>query len=295
MNSDGGPRRRLAARILRATASGLGRRPTLELAAVFLGVPALLFAVHLFPGSRAWSLSLAAESPFVDRETLWATFASSYVHVDGSHLLNNVGVYWITMAAVYPLSVVADWRRELAAAVAGYLLAVPLAVSWVSLRTLGEFSDYPSAGFSGINSAFLGFLVVVWFVALAREVDGEDGPAPAWALIPFSLGLAVAFAAPRTAGLLPPAPWIAALFVAFAIAAALGFLRVDGDPRAVDLSGVREFLFVFGLSVVIAGVLGSLVFVAPGTNVYAHLTGFVAGFAFPFLAFVLPRLPADHG
>lgn len=259
---------------------------------MYLAVPALLFAVHLFPGSRAWSLSLAVESPFVDRGTLWTAFASSYVHVGTPHLLNNVGVYWLTVAAVHPLAIAAGWRREFTLAAVGYLLAVPFVVSWVSLRTLGQFSDYPSAGFSGVNSAFLGFLVVVWFVALWRETDGRAALDPTWALVPFSIALGVAFAVPRNAGFLPPDLSISALFFAVAVVGAVGLLRLDGDPRGVDLSGEREFLFVFGMSVVVAGVLGSLVLVAPGTNVYAHLTGFVVGFGVPFLAFVLPRTPS---
>lgn len=291
MNVEGGPRRRLAVRILKATADGVRRRPLAELAAVYLLVPALLFAVHLYPGSGAWTLSLAAESPFSDDGTLWTAFASSYVHVDASHLLNNVAVYWLTAAAIHPLAIAADWRREFGVVAVASLLAVPVAVSWVSVHTLGQFSDHPTAGFSGVNSAFLGFLVVVWFVALARESRGERSVDPTWAFVPFSIALGVAFAAPRNAGFFPPDPPVAALFFSVAAVGAAGLFRLDGDPRRIELPPEREFLFVFGASVVVAGVLGSLVLVAPGTNVYAHLTGFVVGFVVPFLAFVLPRIP----
>ncbi|AUX09535.1 hypothetical protein AArcSl_1909 [Halalkaliarchaeum desulfuricum] len=290
MNWEGGPRRRLTVRILQATAAGVRRRSRWELFAVYFAVPAVLVFIHLVPGTRSWSLSLAAESPFADVTTLWTAFASSYVHVDSAHLLNNVGVYWLTMAAIHPLAVAADWRRELAGAAAGYLLVVPILVSWVSINTLGEFSNYPSAGFSGLNSAFLGFLVVVWFVALASETDAERRIDPTWAVVPFSLALGFAFVVPRNAGFLPPDPSVAALFFLVAAGGAAGLLRLDGDPRGIALSAEREFMFVFGMSVTTAGVLGSLVIVAPGTNVYAHLTGFVVGFGVPFLGFVLPRL-----
>ena len=267
---------------------------------MYLAVPTLLVFVHLLPGTRSWSLSLAVQSPFADGPTLWTAFASSYVHADTSHLLNNVGVYWLTIAAIHPLAVAADWRRELAGAAASYLLAVPLLVSWVSINTLGEFSNYPSAGFSGLNSAFLGFLVVVWFVAIASESKaGSESRSktdrridPTWAVVPFSLALAVAFAVPRNAGFLPPDPSIAALFFLVAAGGAAGLLHLNGAPRWIGLPAEREFMFVFGMSVTIAGVLGSLVIVAPGTNVYAHLTGFVVGFGVPFLGFVLPRLSA---
>lgn len=291
MNWENGPRRRLAVRILQATAAGLRRRPRWELFAVYFAVPALLFVVHLIPGTLSWSLSLSAESPFADGSTLWSAFASSYVHVDAAHLFNNVGVYWLTMAAIHPLAVAADWRRELAGAAVGYLLAVPILVSWVSINTLGEFSNYPSAGFSGLNSAFLGFLVVVWFVALASEEKAKRRIDPTWAVVPFLLALGVAFAVPRNAGFLPPDLSIAALFFLLAAGGAVGLLRLDGDPRGLGLPAEREFMFVFGMSVTTAGVLGSLVVVAPGTNVYAHLTGFVVGFGAPFLGVVLPGLP----
>lgn len=295
VNSGGGPRRRLAIDILRATFSGVRQRPTWELVLVFGMIPALLAVIHRLPGSQTWSLSLAVASPFVDAETLWTAFASSYVHLDARHLLNNIGVYWLTMAAVYPLALVAGWRRQLLHVSLVYLCALPILISWVSVRTLGQISDYPAAGFSGINSAYLGFLIVVLFVALAR-VSSQAGQSESelvstWSVVPFFLAIAVAFAVPRSSGLFSANYTIASVLFVLSVASLVFLLRFDGDPRALSLTKDLEFLFVFGLSVVVAGILGSLVVVAPGTNVFAHLTGFVVGFTYPFVLYDVPQTP----
>ncbi|GAB7091682.1 hypothetical protein JCM18237_19530 [Halorubrum luteum] len=280
--------RRLFGELLAAVRS----RPTAELVAVAVPIPALLVGLAFVPGSEAWRLSLAADGVLESRWTLWTAFASSFVHTSPTHLLDNVVNYWLLVAVAYPLSVIAGWRRRFLYAVLVFLAVVPIASAWVTLAILGELTNAPAAGFSDVNSALLGYLVVIWFVALASErregTDAEPtesvtavptGVDPRWSIVVVFASLAVVFLAPSGVSYFPPVPAAGSLFAVTAAVVAVGLYRAAGHPRVAGLNLVpaRELLYVTGASVVVAGVIGSLVIVPFGSNVYAHLVGYAFG------------------
>ena len=278
-------------------------RPPAEVALVVLPLPALLVVVSAFPGTEAWRLSLAAEGVFESRWTLWTAFASSFVHTSSGHLFDNVVNYWLLLAVAYPLSIVAGWRRRLLYVSLTYLAVVPLVSAWATIVALGGLTDAPTAGFSDVNSAYLGYLVAVWFAALATETDRTSTSAPGsdaahrvesagvdarWSVVVVFASLAVAYVVPSGVSYFPALPAIGALFAAAAAVAAGGLYAAVGRPRVVGigLAPPRELLYVVGASVVFAGVIGSLVVVPFGSNVFAHLVGYVVGFTVPFLGVV---------
>ncbi|WP_241659142.1 rhomboid family intramembrane serine protease [Halorubrum salsamenti] len=276
-------------------------RPPAELALVSLPLPVLLVGVSLLPGAEAWRLSLATEGVFESRWALWTAFASSFVHADPAHLADNVVNYWLLVAVAYPLSVVAGWRRRLLGSVAVYLAVVPLVSAWATIVALGGVTDAPTAGFSDVNSALLGYLVAVWFAALAAESDRSRSEAlagvdPRWSLVVVLASLAFAYLAPSGTGYFPPLPAVGSLFAVGAALAAAALSVAVGRPRVagLDLEPERELLYVTGASVAAAGVIGSLVLVPFGSNVFAHLAGYVVGFAVPFVG-VLADAEADRG
>jgi len=289
-----GPRRALVRRLVRSLVAGVRRSPPADLAVGFLFVPAVLVALQLWPGSAAWRLSLSAEGVFASRWTLWTAFASSFVHSGWPHLLDNLVSYWLVAAALYPLAALAGWRRRLAETALALLSIVPFVSAWASLAVLGPLTDLPASGFSDVAAALLGTLLVVEFVALERLGGARrDADAPRvdarWSGVAFALSLAMAFGAPSRAPYFPRLPVVAALCLLVAGLAAT-YLRLDvGWPRPVDLPEPQELAVVYGACVVGAGVVGSLLLAAPGTNVPAHLAGYVVGFVTPYAAFVLPR------
>ncbi len=281
-------------------------RPPGELLIVVLPLPVLLVIVAVLPESGGWALSLSATGILESRWTLWTAFASSFVHTEAGHLLDNVVNYWLVLAVAYPLSIVAGWRRRLLYAAVTYVVLVPFVSAWATLLAFGGALDAPAAGFSDVNSAFLGYLVVVWFAALSTEAAHGGRPVPEdrsatpstpassvpprprttisgidvrWSFAVVFGSLAVVFLSPSGAGYFPPSPTIALPFVvvAFGTAAYL-FVRV-GRPRiaGLDLPPSRELLYVTGASVGVAGVIGSLVIVPLGSNVFAHLAGYAVG------------------
>ncbi|GAB6878484.1 hypothetical protein JCM17823_07580 [Halorubrum gandharaense] len=280
-------------RLARSVVTAVRSRPPAELAVVFLAVPTMLVAVAAAPGTENWRFSLAAEGVLTGRWTLWTAFASSFVHTSTGHLVDNVVNYWLVMGVAYPLSVIAGWRRRLAVVAVGSLVVVPVVSAWATLVTLGDLTNASAAGFSDLNNALLGYLLVVWFAALATEQPGSaaaegthhQGAAPAvdprWAFVAALASLAVVFAVPSGVTYFPPRPGVAVPLAAGAGGVALHLIRTRGHPRIVglDLSPERELLYVTGASVVVAGVVGSLVVVPFGSNAYAHLVGYLVGLA----------------
>ncbi|SNR25289.1 hypothetical protein [Halorubrum vacuolatum] len=283
--------------LARSAAAAIRSRPPLDLFLVAIPLPLLLVALSVLPGTETWRFSLAAEGVLESRTTLWTAFASSFVHTSGTHLIDNVVNYWLLVGVAYPLSVIAGWRRRLLYSMVIYLTVVPLASAWTTLAILGTVTNAPAAGFSDVNGALLGYLVVVWFVALSREgPSAGDAATPAaadvdarWSIVVALGALTVVFLAPGGVSYFPPLPSIAAAFAIATAVAAVGLLGTVGRPRigGLDLPAARELLYVTAGSVAFAGILGSLVFVPFGSNVYAHLVGFVVGFIVPYVAFVV--------
>ncbi|WP_418281399.1 hypothetical protein [Halorubrum sp. DTA98] len=288
--------------VVTSVIAAIRSRPRAELALVAVPIPTLLVTVSLLPGSDAWRLSLAAEGVLASRWTLWTAFASSFVHTSTTHLVDNVVNYWLLVAVAYPLSAIAGWERRLLYATVVYLAVVPLVSAWATLAVLGAVTNAPAAGFSDVNSALLGYLAVVWFAALATEGRSEDaverptvdGPGPIgvdarWALVLVLASLSLTFLAPSGVDYFPPIPAVGGLFAIGAGLAGIGLFRAVGRPRVVglNLTPARELLYVTGASVAVAGVLGSLVVVPFGSNVYAHLVGYVVGFSVAFLGVVV--------
>jgi hypothetical protein len=301
MSPDGGsPGSPTLRGLLASVLAAVRSRPPAEVALVALPLPALLVGVSLLPGVESWRFSLATESVFESRWALWTAFASSFVHADPAHLADNVVNYWLLVAVAYPLSVVAGWRRRLLGSVAVYLAVVPLVSAWATVVALGGVTDAPTAGFSDVNSALLGYLAVVWFAALAAERDrgGEEaaGVDPRWSVVAVFASLALVYVVPSGAGYFPPLPAVGSLFAVGAVVAAAGLYAAVGRPRVagLDLAPERELLYVTGASVAAAGVIGSLVLVPFGSNVFAHLAGYAVGFAVPFVG-VLADGAAERG
>lgn len=276
--------------LLASVRAAVRSTPPRDLFLITVPLPTLLVAVSLMPGTDAWQLSLATEGVFESRWALWTAFASSFVHTDPVHLVDNVVNYWLLVAVAYPLSIVAGWRRRLLRSVVVYLAVVPLVSAWATIVTLGGVTDALTAGFSNVNSALLGYLVAVWFAALAAECDRVRSETPAgvdprWSVVVAFASLALAYLAPSGAGYFPPLPAVGSLFAVGAVLAAAGLYTAVGRPQVagLDLGPERELLYVTGASVAAAGVIGSLVLVPFGSNVFAHLAGYVVGFTVPFL------------
>lgn len=255
------------------------------------GLPALLTVLWLAPPSNGLAFSLGAESLFESPRTLRSAFTANYVHAGGRHLADNLLNFWVTLFGIYPLVAIAGWQRRFRLSTVSYLLVGPFVITWLTLRMLGPVTDQPSVGFSGITAAFLGFLPVVLAAAASEATDGAVDTA--WAAVPFLLSLTVVFAVPSPP-YFPVQPTVA---VGCCVAGlTLGGVLWHHHP----LRGLGEYnrrldpdyrlAFLIGSTVFVTGVVGALLFVPSGTNVWGHLAGYLVGFSVPYLSFVIGPL-----
>jgi len=142
----------------------------IDIAAV-LAVPVVLVAVQLLPDPVRGALVLNYGSPGVVQ-----AYTTHFVHADWGHLAGNVGVYLVAVALVYLLLIYADARRTFYAGFALVLLFVPFPVSALDLYLVGpEAGDASTRGFSGLASAFVGFVPVAVFVFLRENLSQRVG------------------------------------------------------------------------------------------------------------------------
>ena len=262
--------------------------PLAEQYLLLFALPATLSLSWLLGIGEGLGFSLAADSVTADGRTLLTAFTANYVHVSGRHLFDNLLNFWLTLFGLYPLVAIAGWERQFRRLTVGYLLVVPFVVAWVTLATLGQVTDQPSVGFSGIVAAFLGLLPVVLAAAGGELTDGRLDPA--WSVVPFFASLAVVFAVPSVWYF--PAEPLVALGCGGAGLLAAGLLWWVEPPREIiaaaqPLSADHRLALLIGTTVFVFGVVGALVIVPPGTNVWGHLTGYVVGFLLPYLGYVI--------
>jgi len=159
-----------------------------------------------------------------------------------------------------------------------YLAVVPLVSAWATIVTLGGVTDALTAGFSDVNSALLGYLVAVWFAALAAECDRVRSETPAgvdprWSVVVAFASLALAYLAPSGAGYFRRRPPWGRCSRSERSSPRPGCTPRSGARKWRDSMGPeRELLYVTGASVAAAGVIGSLVLVPFGSNVCSHIS-----------------------
>ena len=262
--------------------------PPVEQYLLLLALPAALSLGWFLGIGEQLGFSLAADSLFADRRTLFTAFTANYVHVSGQHLFDNLLNFWVTLFGLYPLVAIAGWEQQFRRLTVGYLLVVPFCIAWVTLATLGQVTNQLSVGFSGIVTAFLGLVPVVLVAAGSEVTDGEIDPA--WSVVPFTVSLAVVFMMPSV-WYFPAQPLIAAGCLGTGCLAA-GLLWWVEPPAGVvstarSLSPDNRLAFLIGVTVFVFGVAGALLVVPRGTNVWGHLAGYVAGFLLPYLGYVI--------
>lgn len=263
-----------------------------EVLIVMGGIPICLLLIAAMDMSQEWLLQLDSHSIWSDPATFWAAFASSYVHLSTQHLASNILGYILLMGVLYPLSVQAGWKRELAWVTLLSLLFVPFLSSQYSLILDAEISN---GGFSSILSALLAFLVFAWFKTLERWTDLEIQPY--WPMLPISLVLAFPFLIPTGVGMLgrPLYPLAAGFLILSAILAVDVVFRVDRQQLIPIWNTVYSPLFGISGLMFIWMAAGMLFYVPLPGNFLGHLAGFLFGVILGLLVGASERWSAVRG
>lgn len=264
----------------------------LELVFLFAVVPGVLVIIEGVVRSDFWVFAeinrayfrfpLTADS-FLSLPVLWKAFISSYGHNSlHPHLTGTVMMYYVSMAGIYPLSIVSGKKREFYILTGYCLFAVPFIVSYFSwLNPMGR----TSIGFSSVDAAFLGILPVL-LLASVRERTGIEFVA-LWSTGPMFLILAgLAFIAGSSGAIVALSTGMAAALILVTV------LSVGLDDLLEGLHVMTWPSYVFNWWGVVAAVAGPyfLFFqISPSTNVVGHLGGYLAGYL--FVVFLLWETP----
>lgn len=249
-----------------------------------LAVPAVLVGVYALPTSVRRAALFSYTDP-----TLATAFAAPYVHLDAGHLLANLGGYALVVPAAYLLSVLSGRRGRFVMAFATFVLAFPVALSYLNLAFVRPAVGF---GFSGVVMAFFGFLplALAGFVHDRFDVGDEMDLAGALffaGMAPVSLLVAESVV---TDGLAAAALLAAVLF---AWSSLEGTRRFGASVRAATAAPGYFELSAVGLVAFLAfpflafptdpGAGGTIV------NVYVHMLGYAMGFIATYATLQLSR------
>lgn len=246
-------------------------------------VGVILAIVYQLPKLVRLDLALDHQAP-----TLLTAYASHFVHLRGAHLLTNLVVFGLLFSLCLSLASAGRRRDVFRVAVATYLLAFPLALSWLNLALPRASIGY---GFSGISMAFLGLLPLAIAFAVGARSTGTGAVDRSPGL--FLAGLAV------ISWIALPASGVRALLALVSAVAAVAYL--PGVPTAADLrDGARWVVATDRGGLVLVGLVAFLLIpfaafprtVASGTvvvNLYSHLLGYCLGFLVPYTTVQVAR------
>ena len=245
-------------------------------------VPLVLVATYQLRIEARQSLAFASESP-----SIVTAFTTNYIHFTTDHLVGNIGWYILIIALAYLLAITNEHRSRFFATLFTVLVLLPIPLSYL---TLAVPTPGVSIGFSGLNMALFGF-VVVEFAAYLDEYFTENfgvENAPAFFF------LVTAFVA------LPHAKtgWgygiaVGSLFLAIVYSAGLLWSfqpSLSGVSDAVDKQGYFELsITTFVVMVVFVPIAfpQNPVFEEGFINVYVHFVGFCLGFMGVYIAILL--------
>lgn len=252
---------------------------------VVLGVvPVVLLAVYRLPEEVRIEYAFASDDP-----TILTAFAANYVHLSLPHLTSNVIAYLLLATLGYLLALVNGRRRRFFGAFLTFLLLLPAPLSLLNFAVPWTGIAY---GFSGINMAFLGALVMSFAEFVSTEFGQHFTPDDAPLLF---FGLMTFVSAPyigTTAGVIAAVASVLLTLVYLAVFLWSYRPSLTGLWSALARQGYVELGTVAALVIIVIGVLAfpQNPFTDAGVvNVYIHLLGFSIGFIGTYLVVLVSR------
>jgi membrane associated rhomboid family serine protease len=184
------------------------------------------------------------------------------------------------MSTLLAVGVYAETRRSLFAVTMVFVVVVPGIVSGYTLWLVSESGVNTVVGFSGVNAALLGYIPVLLFRFFHETVNAEIRPHHALAVV--AVVLAVIFS--TWSGVRGSTILLGGLGV---VGVCLTWWLGRSEWRTITTSAPHSMLVWSATIVFLGGSYGMFVNTSPSTNIYGHLSGFVAGVAIPTLGSIV--------
>jgi FtsH-binding integral membrane protein len=263
-------------------------RTTLLDITLLLSPPSILALLYVLPVELRESLVFDYTEP-----TLLTAFTSTFIHLDKSHLLVNLGVYALIVPVLFILSIATRNRRRFYTVFVTFLFVFPLVLSYLNLVI---FRPSVAFGFSGVAMAFVGYLPF----ALANYLDDVFDVGPANQIAPMLFLLSLICIAVLSVQSAPPigrsvvlSTLISVLVAVLSVLLyALAVYNRNGELRS-NLRAVFRTPWHFELAVIAIVLIFAIQFVAfppdPSLgdgvlNLYVHFLGYSLGFLVIFTA-----------
>lgn len=251
-------------------------------------IPLVLTLVFLLPDGVQTGLMLDYQNP-----TAITLFTAAYVHWGFTHFAANVTSYGFLVVPIYLLCLLAGERRLFWYVFLGFVLVFPFAIASV---TLTATNPNTGAGFSGIVSAFFGFLPLSLFLFLQSRISDSIRPYHAVVLFLVTAGhitfIYSGFAS-LTIGIFLVTGLLARYYVSQIGVEELrnAFEELADAQPYLQLVLVSTLLFLLFPTVMFPE---TLVRDGAATNIIAHYAGFSLGFFCPYL-YLLTRQRPENG
>jgi len=243
-------------------------------------VPVILSLVFLLPESTKTQLILNKNSP-----QLPTLFTSHFVHLDADHFLGNVIFYIILVIPVYTLNLLAGQVRKFYFMVLSFFFLLPFLISIADLLLVP--GNASSLGFSGIVSAFLGFLPYSALMYFKKTCNWKVG------ILPF-LNIIIFF----TFGIVALTYFVSTLYILILLAIVWGLffgfaaMVVRNASLKKSLSSIKyalgkkkllqivPIIYLIGLASLFPKkiIIGNNV-----VGIHIHYFGFIFGFFVPYI------------
>jgi len=241
-------------------------------------VPVVLTGIFLLPKPIQRSLILDFQNV-----SIFNLFSYGFVHRDLGHYAGNLVSYVTLVLSAYLLCVLGKEKKFFRYTWLSFVLLVPPVIALIEL--VSPVSPNTTAGFSGVASAFLGFLPISLVLFLRNRVSKSIQASHAVVLLLVVLGV-TSFTYSGISGL-TLGTFAATILLAVFYVYRIGFeevKRVLGD--IASMQGHLE-LVLFGILFFLATptmIFPANISRAGGTvDIFAHYLGLVLGFFLPLL------------
>lgn len=247
-----------------------------DLLLLFL-VPLVLVVVFVLPEGFQEGMVLNFQDPdFLN------FFTTALVHSNFDHLSSNLVSYLVTIIPLYWLCVLSGLKKQFRRLFLVFVLFFPFLLSGLNFALLDL---HTSRGFSGVNSAFLGFLGVASFHYLKQILEVQSRQTKSKILKIFdgsisSKSILLFLYASGVMALFYTKPFILFFTILTLIIVYLSTIiyRTDWQPlkKFVKRTGYLE-LFIFSISIYLITVPALFPRKIEGTNILSHYLGLSLG------------------